>query len=38
LTRSKEIKVFLEDCLFLLALGMVFLLLGAIVETASMVA
>jgi hypothetical protein len=38
LTRSKEIKVFLEDCLFLLALGMVFLLLGAIVETASMMA
>jgi hypothetical protein len=38
LTRSKEIKVFLEDCLFLLALGMVFLLLGAIVETASMIA
>ena len=38
LTRSKEIKVLLEDCLFLLALGMVFLLLGAIVETASMVA
>jgi len=37
LTRSKEIKVFLEDCLFLLALGMVFLLLGAIVETASMI-
>jgi hypothetical protein len=38
LTRSKEIKVLLEDCLFLLALGMVFLLLGAIVETASMIA
>jgi hypothetical protein len=38
LTRSKEIKVLLGDCLFLLALGMVFLLLGAIVETASMIA
>jgi hypothetical protein len=38
LTRGKEIRVLLEDCLFLLALGMVFLLLGAIVETASMIA
>jgi hypothetical protein len=32
---NKEIKTVLEDCLFLLSLGVLFVLLGAIVETAA---
>ena len=38
LTKGKEVKPLIEDCLFLLALGMVFLLLGAAVETAALMA
>jgi len=38
LTREKNfLKVFIEDSLFLLALGILFVLLGAIVETAALV-
>jgi hypothetical protein len=35
LMKEKEIKTVLEDCLFLLSLGVLFVLLGAIVETAA---
>jgi uncharacterized membrane protein SpoIIM required for sporulation len=37
LMKHVERKAWLEDCFFLLALGMIFLLLGAIVETVAMI-
>jgi hypothetical protein len=36
LTKGGKIRVIFEDCLFLLALGIVFILLGAIVEVAAL--
>jgi len=36
ITKGKVVKSLIEDCLFLLALGIVFLLLGAAIETAAL--